>query len=467
MKTALSFALAALLLLVCACAAQPTVTPTPSPAPIPLSPTPTPTFSIFDFIRRNNATAAAQMASALPRRWDWRERGVVTAVKDQGDCNACYAFAAIANIESRILMDGGGAFDFSEDQAKGCNWEWHNGYASDENEPRGGCEGGSYRMLANLFSTGGTVLEACDPYQADVSICNATCPYQKTLLGWDRVSHEVVPDADELKRAILEHGPVAASMYVGEDPRWRLERSRYDGSYTIYSPLDKGVDHSVLIVGWDDDLPYGFGKGAWIVKESYGSDWGGTAGYGDERGYATIAYGSAGIGKEYSYITEWQDYDPNEELLYCDDAGWNADLGFGSTAIQVLAMYWPYGDSWARRVEFWTTDRTVDVDVYIYDEFDGKQPSGLLFKQEDLSYQHAGYHSIAIQPPLRLNANDGVAVVVSLTNSSNGYPIAADRRGLVEQRRNYASASGEPGTWRDLAEDGTNAGVRLRTSRLP
>jgi len=62
-------------------------------------------------------------AQDLLGRWDWRENGGVTPPKNQEGCGSCYAFGAIGNIESRILVDGGPAYDFSENHAKECNWE--------------------------------------------------------------------------------------------------------------------------------------------------------------------------------------------------------------------------------------------------------------------------------------------------------------------------------------------------------
>ena len=59
---------------------------------------------------------------APPSSWDWRTQGKVTPVKDQGNCGACYAFASIGNIESKMLIDNAGTYDFSENNAKECNW---------------------------------------------------------------------------------------------------------------------------------------------------------------------------------------------------------------------------------------------------------------------------------------------------------------------------------------------------------
>jgi len=97
-----------------------------------------------------------------PARWDWREQGKVTPVKDQSSCGSCYAFASLANIESRMLIDGEGTFDFSENNAKECNWYGRS------------CDGSNYFDVANWLSKEGVVLESCDPYAAATVSCNST-----------------------------------------------------------------------------------------------------------------------------------------------------------------------------------------------------------------------------------------------------------------------------------------------------
>ena len=55
-----------------------------------------------------------------PLHFDWRETGCVTPVKNQGSCGACYAFAGLADFESKLLIAGEGGFDFSENNLKEC-----------------------------------------------------------------------------------------------------------------------------------------------------------------------------------------------------------------------------------------------------------------------------------------------------------------------------------------------------------
>ena len=222
--------------------------------------------------------------AALPARWDWRESGKVSPVKEQGSCGACYAFAAVASFESRLLMDGAGLWDFSENNAKACDF-----YA-------GGCGGGNAIKMASFFSQKGVVLESCDPYVPANGACKSACPYQKTVLDWRLIASDNVPATDVLKDYIKTYGPVEVSMNAGNGDAWYRELLDYDGSYTLYYPDGPTTNHAVQIVGWDDSLAHAGGNGAWIVKNSWGADWGGAAGYGSERGYFTIAYGSARIG---------------------------------------------------------------------------------------------------------------------------------------------------------------------------
>jgi cathepsin L len=123
-------------------------------------------------------------------------------------------------------------------------------------------------------------------------------------LTWDYVSsvpHEVA-STEEIKRALITYGPVVTTIVFdnclnlyesgvfNEEQNWNMEA---DGRKTL-----KPGNHIILIVGWDD------AKGAWLIKNSYGTEWG-------ENGYGWIKYGSNNIGQ----FSAWILADPNEKMI--------------------------------------------------------------------------------------------------------------------------------------------------------
>jgi len=96
-------------------------------------------------------------AAGLPPKYDCRDQGYVTPVKDQGGCACCNAFTTVAMLESAILADGGAKYDLSEENAKNCPFEAVSGTA-------GGCNGGNANMVINIFTQHGSLLERDDPY---------------------------------------------------------------------------------------------------------------------------------------------------------------------------------------------------------------------------------------------------------------------------------------------------------------
>ncbi|MCP4703976.1 MAG: hypothetical protein GY865_05145, partial [candidate division Zixibacteria bacterium] len=233
---------------------------------------------------------------------------------------SCYAFASLANFESKMLFDNEGTFDFSENNAKECNY-----YDAS-------CGGGSFQLLANLYSRDGIVLESCDPYSNGDVACNTGCATIKTMLDWRIISTNAVPATNTLKNYIQTYGPVYTTYYAGDasDASWQSEMNSYDGSYTMYYTGSFATNHAVMIVGWDDNLTHAGGTGAWIVKNSWGTGWGGTCGFGTEKGYFTIAYNSANIGQYSSYVYDWQDYDDAGFFMNYDDGGFTNYWGYSS-----------------------------------------------------------------------------------------------------------------------------------------
>jgi len=410
----------------------------------------------FDLSHLNGSSIPDTLRSpAAITRFDWRESGKVSSIKNQGTCGACYAFASLANFESRILIDSSQTFDFSENNAKECEY-----FGSS-------CSGANAWITTNHYTQHGVVLETCDAYVASDVSCYGGCSYVKTALDWRVVSGETVPATQDLKDYLYAYGPLYTSIYAGDasDASWESEFSGYDGSYCMYYTGSYTTNHAVMLVGWDDTLSHAGGQGAWIVKNSWGTSWGGTCSYGSESGYFYIAYGSASIGSYSSFIYDWQDTDPVGDLYYYDDGGYGNSWGFGTTYGTMLMKFTPTSSGYLHRVEFWTNDVTTDVDIYVYDSFDGTDVGTLLASKLNQSYAEAGYHSVELDTPLAITSGDDIAIAVRITNSSYTYPLVSSSAGTIESGKTYISYTGTSGDWTDMSTYSEDLAVRARCSQ--
>ncbi|MBC7235626.1 MAG: hypothetical protein H5T69_07270, partial [Chloroflexi bacterium] len=322
-----------------------------------------------------NQLARPQLAQPLPSRWDWRDQAAVTGVRNQGECGSCYAFAGLGSLEAQLLIRGAGLYDFSENNIAECSYE------------PAGCEGGNIWIVANRLSSYGAVAESCDPYNPATQPCKTTCPPIKMVDEVWILGDSSVPDTTLLKTWLYRYGPLYVTMDSGStSPTWDQEFAQYKGRYTLYHPDIIKLDHAVLLVGWDDNLIHAGGSGAWIVKNSWGVNWG--AG-----GYFTMAYGSAGLGSNPALIAGWHEPKSAERLLFLDEGGWQREYGWMSQlGAWGMVRLIPSQSGCIDQVELWTTDRTRQVDVYLYDSFDGQAPSGLLRQLPRQAFEFPGYH---------------------------------------------------------------------------
>jgi cathepsin L len=204
--------------------------------------------------------------------FDWRKSGKVTGVRDQDGCGSCWAFGALGAYEGSYLIRNSAAIDASEQHVLNCS-------------SSGTCGGGWYAGVFDYLIKTGTATEADDPYTANDKPCKTGVATPYRAVAWAYVKPDAsMPSVAELKAALCEHGPLAVAVYVS--PLFQA----YTGGVFNEQNNSNGINHAVTLIGWDD------AKGAWLIKNSWGPYWGETGGYGTERGYIWIAYGSNNIG---------------------------------------------------------------------------------------------------------------------------------------------------------------------------
>lgn len=217
-----------------------------------------------------NPMEEAPMKSALPRVYDLRQKGVTTKIKHQGNCGSCWSFATIAVFETAIKLAGGPEEDLSEQFLVSCN---NDGWS---------CRGG---LFAYKYLNNGAPKESCYPYTASDSSCQQNC--QKYYGGKIKEikylsSQSSVASTEAIKAAIYKYGAVGCAVYADNNMQ------NYTGG--VFNNYSNGqCNHAVVLVGWDDD------KGAWIMRNSWGTSWG-------EQGYMYIKYGVHKIGTMANYI---------------------------------------------------------------------------------------------------------------------------------------------------------------------
>jgi C1A family cysteine protease len=214
----------------------------------------------------------------LPAKFDWRDNNGnwLTPVKDQGGCNSCWAFSAIAQVETWWKITNNNPdlmIDLSEQFLLSC---------SSVN-----CEPGLVGDALDFLKLTGIPTETCLEYQGNAEIsCSDACEnWENEAVKIPEWGYITISEAitETIKNAIYHH-PVSATLSVYED----LSDGYVGGVYEHTYGTDN-FGHAILIVGWNDE------EQSWICKNSWGTGWG-------DQGYFRIKWGECGIGLNVSFI---------------------------------------------------------------------------------------------------------------------------------------------------------------------
>ncbi|PSS04844.1 Oryzain alpha chain like [Actinidia chinensis var. chinensis] len=234
--------------------------------------------------RRQGKAAAAKAVAACdgPTSLDWRKYGIVTGVKDQGDCGSCWAFSSTGAIEGINALATGDLISLSEQELVDCD------------STNDGCEGGYMDYAFEwVMSNGGIDTETDYPYTGEDGTCNTTKEETKAVSidGYEDVAEE----ESALFCAVLNQ-PISVGIDGGAIDFQLYTGGIYDGDCSD-DPDD--IDHAVLVVGYGAES----GEEYWIIKNSWGTDWG-MEGYAYIKRNTSKDYGVCAINAMASYPTK-------------------------------------------------------------------------------------------------------------------------------------------------------------------
>ncbi|XP_020233040.1 senescence-specific cysteine protease SAG39 [Cajanus cajan] len=219
--------------------------------------------------------------TAVPSSIDWRQKGAVTPIKDQGQCGCCWAFSAVAATEGIHKLSTGKLISLSEQELVDCDTK-----GVDQ-----GCEGGLMDdAFKFIIQNHGLNTEAKYPYEGVDGKCNANEEgnHAATITGY-----EDVPANNEkaLQKAVANQPVSVAIDASGSDFQFYTS-----GVFT--GSCGTELDHGVTAVG------YGVTDGTeyWLVKNSWGTEWGEEGYIRMQRG-VSAAEGLCGIAMQASYPT--------------------------------------------------------------------------------------------------------------------------------------------------------------------
>jgi len=189
---------------------------------------------------------------------DWRKKGAVNAVKNQGQCGSCWAFSTVGALEGAHWVKTGKLVSLSEQQLVDCSTE------------NNGCNGGSMDLAFAYTETSKLETEASYPYTATDGTCQATDA--AGIVGATGYT-DVAPNDNAQLLAALNKTPVSIAIEADQGVF-----QGYQGGILNSADCGTNLDHGVLIVGHGSEG----GQDYWVVRNSWGPSWG-------EKGYIRIA----------------------------------------------------------------------------------------------------------------------------------------------------------------------------------
>ena len=439
--------------------------------------------------------------------------GYVTAVRDQTVYEDCWTFASLGSVESNLLFNGNGTWDFSENNM-GMNDGYYPTYLS-------------YFPESNMLDTSGDSLIATSylarwagPALASDDVNYTQDAYQRTGLTVQKHLQEMVllppvstsnetfnasgivqtydPNyISNVKAALQAYGAGYVSFYADQaNKSFDSARANYYTTDCVNGPYGVGTctcsstshpeycsGHAVTLVGWDDNYSssnFGItppGNGAFIAKNSWGSESTDGKDVGvNGSGYFYISYYDTSIGDETAFFDVTQSTSNYTGIYQYDTLGLTDTYPATTATTYWMANIFTASASSNQNisaVSFYNTDTSTTYNIYVYTGVTAGNPiSGTLaYTSGSGTLNMFGYHTVGITP-VPVPAGTNFSIVVKLANATYSGPIAIERpyyakagsefipyttNATASSGQSYVSQNGS--TWSDITtlSDGNSA----------
>lgn len=366
-----------------------------------------------------------------PGTYNANEEGFVTAVKNQRNTSLCWAFSLASNLETSLLTRGQKYYDLSEEQLA---YFW----ANRVNDPLGNTPNdkitrtqsdyhgtGNGRVASFFLSTwSGMTTEEKVPFQSSAVTWPDSLAYDTSAYMEDAIFSQYT--VERTKQLLMEYNSVSAMIYM-------LDNYYYPDTASYSCPQSGLVNHAVTIVGWDDtyskeNFPSASGvknDGAWIVKNSYGKNWG-------KNGYFYLSYEDKSITNLVSNTASTsEEYNNN----YFYDGAAAGTVTFPSKTINngyyvsnIFKVTAGNGkDEELGEIVTAVPQDNTDFQIQVYTDLKNTSDptSGTPAYAEPVDYTQplAGIHTIHLNTPVKIPQGTFYSVVIRIPDGSNKFYV--------------------------------------------
>ena len=352
-------------------------------------------------------TSTDNSQSLLPTAYDLRKKDRVSEIKDQGNTDTCWAYAAFGALESGLLPEESlhlDATDLIENKP----------YSYTDNN------GGDFAMaLSYLLSWKGPVTESSSSASKHVQ----------------QVHFYDTDDIDHIKWGVYLYGGVSTSIYANVSTSFG-KSSYYNSDTNAYCYRgSNGANHDVVIIGWDDhydasnfngSVP---GDGAFICQNSWGSD------FGDD-GVFYVSYYDSNIGYQAVSYVKVENTDNYDFISQMDECGWTGQIGYSKSDAWAAAVYKSEKDATIEACGFYALGKNTQYQIYAVSGFNNTSSLATRKLMASGTLKAAGYYTIPLLEEFTVSAGEEYAFVIYISTPDKDHPVAIE----------YETSTMEPGS---------------------